>query len=66
MRRTVKTNMLKAGVQKEYRDMILVHSLQGMDVHYIVKDDTALKEAMKIYTRWLDRQLESVYQALTK
>lgn len=33
IRRTVKTNMLAAGVQKEYRDIMLGHSLQGMDTH---------------------------------
>ncbi len=35
LRRTVKTNMLSAGVDKVYRDTILGHSLQGMDVHYM-------------------------------
>lgn len=34
-RRTAKTNMTTAGVNKIYRDLILGHSLQGMDVHYI-------------------------------
>ena len=33
IRRSVKTNMLAAGVSKEYRDLILGHSLQGMDAH---------------------------------
>ena len=31
MRRTVKTNMLNAGVDKTYRDMILGHRLQNVD-----------------------------------
>ena len=35
LRRTVKTNMLSAGVDKVYRDTILGHSLHGMDVHYM-------------------------------
>ena len=46
--------------------MILGHRLQGMDVHYIVEDETALKDAMKVYTIWLDNLLEGVDQALTK
>lgn len=32
LRRTVKTNMLTAGVDKAHRDVILGHSLRGMDV----------------------------------
>ena len=35
IRRTVKTNMLSAGVDKVYRDTILGHSLRGMDIHYM-------------------------------
>ena len=35
LRRTVKTNMLAAGVDKTYRDLALGHSLQGMDAHCI-------------------------------
>jgi hypothetical protein len=27
--------MLAAGVEKTYRDLIIDHSLHGMDVHYI-------------------------------
>ena len=34
-RRTVKTNMLEAGVDKTYRELILGHSMEGMDRHYI-------------------------------
>ena len=50
LRRTVKTNMLKAGLEKEYRDTILGHSLKGMDVHYLVLDEKTLTEAMSKYT----------------
>lgn len=32
---TVKTNLLEAGVDKTYRDLILGHSLEGMDRHSI-------------------------------
>ena len=59
IRRTVKTNMLNAGVDKAYRDTILGHSLQGMDAHYIAPDEDSLKRAMEKYTKWLDKQLES-------
>jgi len=59
LRRTVKTNMLKAGVEKEYRDSILGHSLKGMDVHYLVLDDKTLTEAMNKFTKWVDGQLKS-------
>ncbi len=59
IRRTVKSNILRAGVDKAYRDMILGHSLVGMDVHYLVSDDTALHEAMGTYTKWLDAQLKA-------
>ncbi|MFC1876228.1 tyrosine-type recombinase/integrase [Thermodesulfobacteriota bacterium] len=58
IRRTVKTNMLIAGVDKVFRDTILGHSLQGMDAHYISLDDKALKNAMGRYTAWLDDQLK--------
>ena len=34
IRRSVKTNMLDAGVDKIHRDLIFGHSLKGMDVHY--------------------------------
>ena len=59
LRRTAKTNMLKARLEKEYRDTILGHSLKGMDVHYLVLDDNTLTEAMNKFTRWIDGQLES-------
>jgi integrase len=63
-RRSVKTNMLTAGIQKEYRDKILGHSLKGMDRHYIVPGENELKNAMAQYTEWLDGQVEAVFQNL--
>jgi len=36
IRRTVKTGMLKAGVDEVYRDAILGHAKKGMDEHYLV------------------------------
>jgi integrase len=60
IRRTVKTNMLSAGVDKVYRDTILGHSLTGMDVHYISPSEEDLPRAMGIYTHWLDIQFASI------
>jgi integrase len=67
IRRSVKTGMLKAGVRRTYRDLILGHSLSGMDRHYIAPSDKDLHDAMQVYTDWLDGQLESknVDKALT-
>jgi len=62
IRRTVKTNMAEAGVDKVYRDSILGHSLKGMDIHYIVPTDEALTLAMDRYTRWMDLKFQSVDQ----
>ena len=62
IRRTVKTNMLAAGVDKTYRDLILGHSLQGMDVPYIQPGEEALMQAMAVYTAWLDGQFGNVGQ----
>jgi len=66
IRRTVKTNMLNAGIDKVHRDMIIGHSLKGMDVHYIVPDEDALKEAMEKYTKWLDVKSANVTQTVTQ
>lgn len=60
IRRTVKTNMLSAGVDKVYRDTILGHSLHGMDVHYMSPSEDDLHRAMGIYTAWIDAQIQSV------
>ncbi len=38
--------MLNAGVDKVHRDMILGHSLQGMDVNYLIESDESLRAAM--------------------
>jgi integrase len=59
LRRSAKTNMVKAGVNKVYRDLILGHSLQGMDAHYIVEAglEGELRQAMEQYSTWLHIQL---------
>ena len=66
IRRTVKTNMVEAGIDKVYRDTILGHSLKGMDVHYIVPTDDALTNAMNKYTKWIDRKLDRVLKSKIK
>jgi integrase len=58
IRRTVKTNMLSAGIDRVYRDMILGYSLRGMDLHYTSPSDDDLHGAMAKYTEWLDSQLD--------
>jgi len=50
----------KEGVGKTLRDIILGHSLKGMDAYYIKPDDDSLKEAMTKYTEWLDAQLNEL------
>lgn len=60
IRATVKTGMVKAGVEKSIRDVILGHALTGMDAYYLRFSDKDLSEAMARYTRWLDDQMQSV------
>ena len=64
IRRTVKTNMLTSGMDKVHRDMILGHSLKGMDVHYLVPSEENLTNAMKRYTEWLDNNLSTANTSL--
>jgi len=59
IRRTVKTNMLEAGVDKVYRDTILGHKLEGMDAYYMQPSEENLIDALGKYTNWLDGQLNS-------
>jgi integrase len=66
IRRTVKTNMLSAGVDKVYRDTILGHSLTGMDAHYISPSEEDLHRAMGIYTIWLDAQIQNVAHSVAQ
>jgi integrase len=63
IRRTVKTNMLNASVDKVHRDIILGHALHGMDVHYMAPSEDDFHRAMTKYTGWLDSHiLQSVDQ----
>ena len=66
LRRTVKTNMLSAGVDKVYRDTILGHSLHGMDVHYMSPSEEDLHRAMGIYTAWIDAQIKIVAHSVAQ
>jgi len=53
--------VVEAGIDKVYRNIILGHSLKGMDVHYIVPSDETLKKAMDKYTGWLDGQIAKAF-----
>jgi integrase len=64
IRRTVKTHLLYAGVDKMRRDAIVGHSLRGMDAHYIVLSDASLREAMNQYALWLDEKIEEADRLL--
>jgi len=57
-RRTVKTNMLNAGVDKAHRDVILGHTLEGMDGYYLSPTEGDLIQAMEKYTNWFDDQVK--------
>ena len=52
--------MVEAGIQKEYRDIILGHSAEGMDRYYLRIKEEDIKKAMADYTKWLDTELEKV------
>lgn len=58
IRKSVKTLMVEAGVDQAYRDTILGHSLKGMDAHYIMPSDEALRAAMDRYTAFVDGRTE--------
>lgn len=64
IRRTVKTYMTRAGVEKAYRDVILGHSLRGMDVYYLKPSDEDLHSAMEKYTAWLETEIANVDQTV--
>jgi integrase len=66
IRRTVKTNMVEAGVDKVHRDLILGHSLKGMDVYYMAPTEKTLAEAMTKYTEWADLNFETISANVTQ
>ena len=57
--------MLRAGLDKAMRDVILGHSLKGMDAYYLKPTDQDLTEAMVRYTVWLDEEIASTRQGKT-
>lgn len=59
IRTTVKTNMLRSGVDPVYRDLILGHSLGKMDRFYMKPKEDDLAAAMEKYTGWVDEQLKA-------
>jgi integrase len=65
-RRTFKTSMLTAGVEKVYRDAIVGHTLKGMDIHYLVLSDELLRAAIDQFTSWLDNEIAEAQNLLTK
>jgi hypothetical protein len=58
--------MLKAGIDKIYRDKIVGHSLRDMGVHYIVPSDSDLQKSIEKFTEWFDRKVATVTQVLPK
>lgn len=52
--------MLKSKVDKIYRDCILGHSLEGMDVHYMAPSEEDLHIAMDYYTMWFDNEVTKI------
>ncbi|MEE9120707.1 MAG: site-specific integrase [Syntrophobacteria bacterium] len=60
LRRTAKTLMARAGIDKAYRDAILGHESQDMDRHYLHPDfEKDLRAAMDKYHAWLREQIEA-------
>jgi len=54
IRTTFKTNMLRAGVDKVIRDVIVGRSLRGMDAFYLKPSDEDLHAAMDKFTAYMD------------
>jgi integrase len=67
LRRTAKTLMARAGVDKAYRDAILGHESQDMDRHYLHPDfEKDLRTAMVKYHTWLNEQIANVTHLVTQ
>jgi len=54
--------MVNAGINDVYRDMLLGHSKQGMDKHYLHVKPEIFSPAMNDYTHWLDDQIKTAQQ----
>jgi hypothetical protein len=57
---------VERSIDKVYRDLVLGHSLTGMDVHYLAPTEETLRNEMERFTQWLDKRLEEASQMLTK
>ena len=67
LRRTAKTLMARAGVDKAYRDAILGHESQDMDRHYLHPDfEKDLRLAMEKYHGWLEGEISNVTHLVTQ
>jgi integrase len=67
LRRTAKTLMARAGVDKAYRDAILGHESQDMDRHYLHPDfEKDLRAAMEKYHSWLTEEIANVTHLVTQ
>jgi len=67
LRRTAKTLMARAGVDKAYRDAILGHESQDMDRHYLHPDfEKDLRAAMEKYHNWLREEIQNVTHSVTQ
>jgi integrase len=67
LRRTAKTLMARAGVDKAYRDAILGHESQDMDRHYLHPDfEKDLRAAMEKYHTWLREEIQNVTHSVTQ
>jgi integrase len=73
IRRTVKTNMVEAGMRDKYIDLVLGHTLPGMSKRYIKPRSEVLHAEMKKYSEWLKvetdkavSKMESVNQSVNQ
>jgi len=66
IRATVKTNMVKAGVEASLRNAILGHTQGGMDRFYLRFSDEDLRTAMDQYAAWLDKQDAGAFANVTQ
>ena len=54
--------MIDAGISKTFADILVGHSIQGIDKHYIKPKESTLIAEMDKYTKWLEKK----YKVLTK
>jgi integrase len=67
LRRTAKTLMARAGVDKAYRDAILGHESQDMDRHYLHPNfDRDLRAAMEKYHTRVREEIQNVTHSVTQ